>query len=117
MYQTGIGAVKAAAIPALFSGMLAVAPDRGHATEFNAGVVMTEMSEEERFTFVAGIVEGLAYARYVSDGNQPEGMACIYDWFYEDSGNIDRLYQAFEAFPEHFPGAVVAAVLNRDCGE
>ncbi len=78
---------------------------------------MTEMEQSDRFPFVAGIVEGLAYARYVSDGQQTEGMGCIYDWFYETEGRIMQVYEAFEAFPDHLPGTVVAALVKRDCGE
>lgn len=78
---------------------------------------MQEMDPEQRYTFVAGIIEGLAYARFESDGNQTDGMGCIYDWFYEDEGNLNRIYQSFEHFSDHLPGAVVAALVKRDCGE
>ena len=117
MYQTGIGAVKATIIPVIVSAMLAVAPDNGHASDFTAGFVMAEMEQSDRFPFVAGIIEGLAYARFVSDDRQTEGMGCIYDWFYDTDGRIMLIYEAFEAFPDHLPGAVVAALLEGDCGE
>lgn len=87
-----------------------------HATDFTAGVVMTKMEATKRFSFVAGVVEGLAYSRYIRDDKKAEGMSCIYDWFYKEPKTIDVIYAAFDRYPDHFPGAVVAALANRKCG-
>ena len=92
-------------------------PSYSKATDFTAGVVMTEMEQSDRLPFVAGIIEGLAYSRFIKDGQQTDGMGCIYDWFYEADARIMQIYQAFESFPEHLPGAVVAAMVERECGE
>lgn len=48
-----------------------------YATNFVVSIVATEMDERDRYPFMAGIVGGLAYARYPKDGNQTEVMACI----------------------------------------
>ncbi len=75
------------------------------------------MEASERFPFIAGIIEGLAYARYVRDGNQTDGMTCIYDWFYETENALDTIYVAFGAYPDYPPAAIVAGVLTQKCGE
>ena len=77
---------------------------------------MAKMDGKERFAFVAGVVEGLAMARYVRDGKKPDGMKCIYDWFYKEPKTIDLIYAAFGRYPDHLPGAIIGALANRKCG-
>ena len=100
----------------VLTGLIA-ANDAG-ATDFSAGFVMDSMERPERYTFVSGVIEGLAYARYVKDGKKSEpGMRCIYDWFYEKDGTLERIYQAFDSFRDYTPGAIVAALAEKECGE
>lgn len=77
---------------------------------------MEKMEAKERYAFVAGIVEGLAMARYMSDGKKPEGMKCIYDWFYENPETIRTVYAAFEKYPDYPPGTVVDVLTRKTCG-
>lgn len=81
-----------------------------------AGVIMEKMPQADRYPFVAGIIEGLAYARYVKDGKKTDGMGCIYDWFYKNKGRIQDIYQAFDRFKEHLPGTIVATMVAKECG-
>ncbi|MBB4267912.1 hypothetical protein [Roseospira visakhapatnamensis] len=85
-------------------------------TELTAGVVLQRMNTTQRFSFIAGIVEGLSYARYLRDGKDPAGMACINTWFYDDTkGAIEQVYTAFGTFPDHPPAAVMFVLLNQVC--
>ena len=43
---------------------LAALPVKAEASEFTAGVVVTKMAEADRYPFLSGIIEGMAYARY-----------------------------------------------------
>lgn len=81
----------------------------------NAGTIMEKMKPDERFAFVAGIIEGLAMSRYMQDGKKPEGMKCIYDWFYEHSDNVDTVYGAFERYPDYPPGTIVDLMVRKAC--
>ena len=76
---------------------------------------MQKLAGGERYTFVAGIVEGLAISRYAQDGKKPEGMNCIYDWFYQNTKTIENIYTAFERFPDYPPGSVVDALARKTC--
>lgn len=87
------------------------------AEDMTAGSVLTKMKPDQRFPYLAGIVEGLAHARYQRDDKATEGMACIYDWFYRTEGSAETIYAAFEKFKNHTPGAVMAALIQRRCGE
>ena len=81
-----------------------------------AGVVMEKMDDKERNAYLAGVVEGLAYSRYARDGKKTEGMKCIYDWFYEKKDTHQKIYVAFRRFQDYLPGAVMAAMAEKECG-
>jgi len=83
---------------------------------FTAGKVALEMEAAEQFSFLAGMIEGMAHARLRADGNAPDGMACIYAWFYEDEGTYDNILAAFVRFEDRTPGAVLDALIQRRCG-
>lgn len=106
--------VKAVPALALICAMGASAPAFGQ-TEMTAGSVMERMEPEKQFAYIAGVVEGLAYARYVSDGQTTDGMQCINDWFYRQDGALAQVHDAFAALPEYPPGAVLAVLLEQVC--
>ncbi len=87
------------------------------AQDLTAGFVMENLERDDRFLYVSGVVEGLAYARYIDDGRNPgQGMRCIYEWFHDRDETVEKIYSAFEQFPEHTPGAIVAALAEQECG-
>ncbi len=100
---------------AAFFGVLIDLPVAANATDFTAKVVMKEMTEEQRYSYLSGVIEGLAYARYAQDGKQIAGMNCIYDGFYGTPKVTDLIYAAFGQYPDYTPGAVVSALVKRKC--
>lgn len=95
---------------------LAVVPTDAVATDFTAGIVATKMEEADRYPFMAGIVEGLAYSRYKTDGDKTDGMKCIYDWFYETKNRPQEILDTFKRFPDYTAGAVMTAMVAKECG-
>lgn len=86
------------------------------AEQFTAGTVMDRMPHEERAAYVAGVIEGLAYARYAAEDKTTEGMGCIYRWYYDDAGAaLGKIEAAFARFREHTPGAIIGALLKKGC--
>lgn len=85
--------------------------------DFTAKAVMEKMKVEERYPYIAGVVEGLAYARYVRDDKKTAGMECIYDWFYEKPGTLDMIYAALGRYGDFPPGAIIAGLAKQNCGE
>lgn len=82
--------------------------------------LLSKMTPEERYSFVAGVVEGVAFHRYTIGNKDKAAMECVYDWFYEKHDGqrtIDLIYVAFGKFPDYPPAAVVAALAKRKCGE
>jgi hypothetical protein len=111
------GFTKLAQATVLASFIAIPANDVWAETDFTAGTVMTKMNSEERFAYVAGIVEGLSYARYLKDSKKPDGMQCIDDWFYKDKTAYSSVQENFEKFPDHYPVAILSALINKKCGE
>lgn len=81
-----------------------------------AGVIMDKMNVDQRSGYLAGIVEGLAFARFAKDGSEEPGMKCIYQWYYDDKETLPQIYQAFDYFKDDMPGAVIAAMVEKECG-
>ena len=88
-----------------------------NANDFTAEKVMKQLDAKERYVYLAGVVEGLAIARYMKDGKQKTGMECIYGWFYDDKKTVDLISAAFEKYPSFPPGSVVDVLVKRKCGE
>lgn len=78
---------------------------------------MKEMNGQQQVAYFAGVIEGFAVARYMKDGKQKKGMECIYDWFYEDKGNLKIIMDAFERYPTYPPGSIIDVLVKRKCGE
>lgn len=94
-----------------------LAPLSAAANDFTAQKVMKEMDEKQRYAYVAGVVEGLAVARYMKDGKQKNGMECIYDWFYDDKQSVDTIYTAFGKYADYPPGSIIDVLAKQKCGE
>ena len=99
---------------AVISAVVGAVPSHGQA--MTAGVVLDKLSAEERNAYLAGVIEGLAYARYAKDGKQTDGMACIYQWFYQTDGTRRAIHEAFGKYADYTPGAVLAAMTEKECG-
>lgn len=91
--------------------------------KMDAGTVMEKMEPSGRFPYVAGVVEGLAMARYQRDNEHAEGdnksvtgMKCIYGWFYDTPGRIDSIYVAFGKYPRYPAGLIIDLMVRKECG-
>ena len=87
------------------------------ANDFNADKVLNEMAPQEQSAYIAGVIEGLAIARYMKDGKQSAGMNCIYDFYYDDKANIRTILAAFEKYGSYPPGSIIDVLVKQKCGE
>ena len=116
-----LAGIIAAGIGPLPSAANAAASNTG--TPMTAGVIVDEMPVRERTSFVMGIVEAMAYARFVKDtkakGEKDHvGMDCIYGWFHKNG--VQRMSQidaAFRKYKDHLPSIVMTAMIRKACGE
>lgn len=85
--------------------------------QLDAGKVMNKMNNDQRTGYIAGIIEGLAIARYNKDGKKSEGPDCIYDWYYREDGTLRAIFAAFDKYPTYPPGSIVDVLVKQKCGE
>lgn len=100
-------------------GSILLTTNPAEAEELNAGAVLTKMTDDQRASYVSGVIEGLAYSRYVRDKPSEEGMKCIYDWFYSDNKArwVNTLFPAFNRYKDKPVGVILHVLTRRACGE
>lgn len=88
------------------------------ATEINADVVMNKMNSDQRVSYVSGVIEGLAYARFVRDKPDETGMKCIYDWYYADNEKRWKktLFPMFDRHIDKPIGVILHVLTKKACG-
>ena len=89
----------------------------GTAQALTANDVLNKMDGKEQASFLAGVVGGFAYSRYLKDRPDKTGMNCIYDWYY---GSGDKKWGRIEDwFSRHLdkPAEPLLYVLiKKECG-
>jgi hypothetical protein len=88
------------------------------AKELNAGFVLNQMSTDQRTGYLFGVVEGLAYARFLRDKPDQTGMNCIYDW-YHGAGSDVRRAKVRKLMKKHHDrpvGPLLFVLLKKECG-
>lgn len=96
-------------------GLSAVAND---ATALTANEVMNNMKDGERFAYVSGIVDGLAYARWLRDQPDSTGTKCIYGWYYSgQEENRILVLDWFERHPDKHADQLMYVLIKKECGE
>ncbi|WP_395664436.1 hypothetical protein [Methylocella sp.] len=75
--------------------ILSVMTSSAGATDVTANAVMEKMPADERAPYIAGVVEGVAFGRYLAGGKKVEILDCIYDWFTGKPNAYDTIYVAF----------------------
>ncbi len=83
--------------------MLPVSNPPARATELNA--------------YIAGVVEGVAFGRYLAGGKKVEILNCIYDWFAGKPSAYDTIYAAFGRYGDFTPGAIIWELSKKKCGD
>ena len=89
-----------------------------NAGSISAKTLIEKMSSEEKAYYIAGLIDGLAYARYKLEGKKTDGgMKCIYDWYQKKEDTVENVILAFHKFKSYTPNAIVAAMIAKECGE
>ena len=79
--------------------------------------VMNRMNEDQRFGYVAGVVSGLAQARWIADKPDAAGTTCINNWFFaEDSQRWPVIEDWFARNPDKPAAALLYVLIKRKCG-
>jgi len=88
------------------------------ANALTAGDVLNKMDPKQAIGYMDGIVEGLAFARWIKDKPSKVGMKCIYDWYYSDAEKIHgRITTWFNRHSDKPAGALMYVLTKKECGE
>ncbi len=97
---------------------LFVSPVQAQQQNFNAGFVLNGMTSDQQVSYIAGIIEGLAFARWLKDEKEMEGMRCVYNWYYENSlEKWEQIEAFFGEHPDRKPGPLIYILVRSECGE
>lgn len=106
----------AAVIGAFLCILNPVTINKAQAAGLTTDTVLKIMSDKELNAYISGLVEGLAYARYVQDGKKADkGMQCILGWFYKNKKTAPKIVRAFAHFKKYTANAVVGALIAKEC--
>ncbi|OXT02742.1 hypothetical protein B7H23_07670 [Notoacmeibacter marinus] len=104
-------------VPALPAASIALSLAVAPASAQTAGDIMSKLEPEKRYSYVTGVIEGLAIARYQNDKPDVTGMKCIYDWFHSDAKRQWEVIRTwFERHPDQSPGALLFVLTKKECG-
>lgn len=90
------------------------------ASALTAREVMDNMSAQQRFAYISGVVEGLGFARWLADDRDDTGMRCIYDWYYDEekeSAVFNEQMDWLEKHPDQQVNVLMYALIREYCGE
>lgn len=88
------------------------------AAALTAEDVLNRMNDDERFAYISGLVDGLAFARWTAEKPDNTGMQCIYDWYYGGNTAVRETIQTWLTRHQDKPvDALMYVLIKRECGE
>jgi hypothetical protein len=89
------------------------------AAALTAREVTENMSSDEQYAHISGVVDGLAFARWLADDRDDTGMQCILDWFYrsDQRESFNARMDWFEKHPDQQVSTLMYALIREECGE
>ena len=76
------------------------------------------MSVEAQVAYVSGVVEGLAFGRWIENNRDQAGMDCILGWYYDrESRDPNQMWNFFDQHPDQHIGTLMYALIREECGE
>lgn len=89
-----------------------------YAVAQSADDVLNKMEPGETTSYLAGVVEGLAFARWLKDRPDQTGSKCIYDWYYETDTEtrFNRVRAWLKRHPDKGVGALMYVLIKKECG-
>jgi len=88
------------------------------ATDLNAGYVLDKMNNDQMVSYVSGVIEGLAYSRFLRDRPNEDSMNCVYRW-HKNRGKEGWLKMEawFRRHPDKPVGVLLHVLIKKECGE
>ncbi len=96
-----------------------IAGNAASAESLNAGFVLNKMNGDQQVSYIAGVIEGLAYSRYLNDKPSEVGMQCVYDWYAKNTGSARKRKTMTAFFKRHADkpvGVLLHVLIKKQCG-
>jgi hypothetical protein len=108
---------KSSWVSGIILGIGFITSSAGPLAALTADEVMNKMNEDQRFGYVAGVVSGLAQARWLLDKPDASGTTCINNWFFGPSSQPwPQLEEWFARHPDKPAAALLYVMIKQDCG-
>lgn len=109
---------KYSLISAIVLGVAILLSSGKEAAALTADEVLNRMNADQQVGYLAGLVDGLAYARWLTDKPNDVGMQCIYNWFYnEKTETLREINTWFERHLDKPVDALLYILIKKECGE
>lgn len=97
------------------AALLALAASASPAAALTGEDVMTKMTAQERFTYVAASISMAAYMTQLQgDGAK---ASCVMDWFFGEESRMPEVEQVLTHFEDRTVQPVMLVLINRNCGD
>lgn len=119
MPRNGVLQIKwnAAFISAILGALLGLAATQP-ACALTADDVLNKMDSDQRYFFLAGLIEGMGYARFLREKPETTGSKCIYNWYFEGGeANKRKIKTWFERHLDKPASTLLYVLVKKDCGE
>ena len=109
---------SALAISMVFLMTIFGSPRISHSKTINAGFLLKKMNSDQQVSYITGVVEGLAYSRYLREKPSQKGMKCIYSWYAEGDRvkKWKRIDAWFSRHPDKPIGVLLYVLIKKKCG-
>jgi hypothetical protein len=102
----------------LVAALAMASANTANATDLNAGYVLDKMNNDQMVSYVAGVIEGLAYSRFLRDRPSEESMNCVYRWHANRGKDGWLEMEAWFRRHEDKPvGVLLHVLIKKECGE
>jgi len=78
-----------------------------------AGELLEEKDSNVIYNYLAGLADMMSYMEYVN-GNEAREK-CIYDWFYNTEGSIEKIHYYLEKYSDRFSEGILIILAKRAC--
>lgn len=97
---------------------LGAATNVSYSKNLDAGFVLNEMNNDQQVSYVEGIIDGLAYARFLRDRPDQSGYKCIINWHQTEPRKKWRLTREWlKRHPDKPTPVLIYQMTKKVCGE
>jgi len=88
------------------------------AQAITGGEVLNKMNAKEQSAYLAGVVSGMAQAKWLTEKPSTEGMDCINGWYFNGGEKRHKKINAwFERHADKSAAGLLYILIKKECGD